>query len=149
MGQQQLLLIVLGVIIVGVAIVAGLGLFNAGAEESIKDEIVSQCLAIGANAQQWYKKPVAMGGGGGAFDGTYNTAGGWVIPDRMLATANCGIINPDGTGAPGPNGGGYVATVGAQQIVLTGQSNEGDYEWHIECTITPLNITTVVTPGRI
>ena len=39
MGQQQLLLIVLGVIIVGVAIVAGIGLFNAGAEDAAKDEI--------------------------------------------------------------------------------------------------------------
>jgi hypothetical protein len=24
-------------------------------------------MTIGANAQQWYKKPVAMGGGGGSF----------------------------------------------------------------------------------
>ncbi len=36
MGQQQLLLLVLGVIIVGVAIVAGIGMFNASAEESTK-----------------------------------------------------------------------------------------------------------------
>ena len=62
MGQQQLLLLVLGVIIVGVAIVAGIGMFNASAEESTKDEITSQVMAIAANAQQWYKKPVAMGG---------------------------------------------------------------------------------------
>ena len=50
MGQQQLLLIVLGVIIVGVAIVAGIAMFNAGAEESAKDELVSQSLVIGSNA---------------------------------------------------------------------------------------------------
>ena len=42
MGQQQLLLIVLGVIIVGIAVVVGINLFNANAEESAKDTIVSE-----------------------------------------------------------------------------------------------------------
>ena len=32
MGQQQLLLIVLGVIVVGIAVVVGINLFNANAE---------------------------------------------------------------------------------------------------------------------
>ncbi len=34
MGQQQLLLIVLGVIVVGIAVVVGINLFNANAEAS-------------------------------------------------------------------------------------------------------------------
>ena len=55
MGQQQLLLLVLGVIIVGIAVVAGIGMFNAAAEESVRDELSAQLMAIGANAQQWYK----------------------------------------------------------------------------------------------
>ena len=95
MGQQQLLLIVLGVIIVGVAIVAGIGLFNAGAEEAVKDELVSQCMAIGANAQQWYKKPIAMGGGGGTFTMTNSTIVLWTIPAKMDSTEN-GTLTTDG-----------------------------------------------------
>ena len=69
MGQQQLLLIVLGVIIVGVAVVLGIQYFSVGAEEGAKDELVAHTLTIGANAQQWFKKPVAMGGGGNTFVG--------------------------------------------------------------------------------
>ena len=67
MGQQQLLLIVLGVIIVGIAVVVGINLFNANAESSTQDSIVSQGTNIGAMAQQYYKKPTAMGGGGNSY----------------------------------------------------------------------------------
>ncbi|HVO75730.1 MAG TPA: hypothetical protein VMT35_17005 [Ignavibacteriaceae bacterium] len=67
MGQQQLLLIVLGVIVVGIAVVVGINLFNANAESSTQDSIVMQGTNIGAMAQQYYKKPVAMNGGGNSF----------------------------------------------------------------------------------
>ncbi len=67
MGQQQLLLIVLGVIIVGIAVVVGINLFNANAEESAKDTMVSEGTNFGAIAQQFFKKPVALGGGGNTF----------------------------------------------------------------------------------
>ena len=69
MGQQQLLLIVLGVILVGVAVVLGIQYFGVGAEEGAKDELVAHNITIGANAQQWYKKPISMGGGGNTFVG--------------------------------------------------------------------------------
>ncbi len=67
MGQQQLLLIVLGVIVVGIAVVVGINLFNANAETSTQDSIISQGNNIGALAQQYYKKPTSMGGGGNTF----------------------------------------------------------------------------------
>src|SRR5690606_7185099 len=67
MGQQQLLLIVLGVIVVGIAVVVGINLFNANAESSTQDSLVSQGTNIGALAQQYYEKPVSMGGGGNSF----------------------------------------------------------------------------------
>ncbi len=46
-------------------------------------------MAIAANAQQWYKKPVAMGGGGGTFTG-------YVLPEKFSATPNCGTITVTG-----------------------------------------------------
>ncbi len=61
MGQQQLLLIVLGVILVGVAVVLGIQYFGVGAEEGAKDELVAHSLIIGANAQEWFKKPAING----------------------------------------------------------------------------------------
>ena len=39
MGQQQLLLIVLGVIVVGIAVVVGTKLFNANAVSSNRDGV--------------------------------------------------------------------------------------------------------------
>ncbi len=67
MGQQQLLLIVLGVIIVGIAVVVGINLFNANAEESAIDTTVSEATNIAAMGLQFYKKPTALGGGGNEF----------------------------------------------------------------------------------
>ena len=41
MGQQQLLLIVLGVIVVGIAVVVGINLFNANATAANRDGVIS------------------------------------------------------------------------------------------------------------
>jgi len=126
MGQQQLLLIVLGVIIVGVAIVAGIGLFNAGAEESAKDELVSQCVTIGSNAQQFYRRPVAMGGGGNTFDN-------YVIPEKMSYTAN-GTYDHSGDG---------------QQIIITATPIPEIYsgEWSVQTTVNPDTLWTEILGG--
>ncbi|MEJ2615545.1 MAG: hypothetical protein P8Z35_11340 [Ignavibacteriaceae bacterium] len=101
MGQQQLLLIVLGVIVVGIAVVVGINLFNANAESSTQDSLVSQGTNIGAMAQQYFKKPTAMGGGGNSFAGfdtkvwghlptnlIHSTDADWVITGTPNAT-NC------------------------------------------------------------
>lgn len=68
MGQQQLLLIVLGVIIVGIAVVAGIYLYLHRAEESVKDEVYSRNLDIANLAVQYYSKPDDMGGGGRSYE---------------------------------------------------------------------------------
>lgn len=129
MGQQQLLLIVLGVIIVGIAIVVGINLFNANAEESTKDTMASEGTNLGALAQQHYKKPVALGGGGNAFD---ISKGGqaWTIPPKLLSTTS----------------GSWTAVVGASVVTLTGTPN--DYTWTAQVYITPDSIgTRIVAPA--
>ncbi len=62
MGQQQLLLIVLGVIIVGIAVVVGINLFGSSAKQANEDAIVQECLSIISSSQQWVKKPQVLGG---------------------------------------------------------------------------------------
>ena len=125
MGQQQLLLIVLGVIIVGIAVVVGINLFNANAEESTKDGIVSDCTNLGAMAQQFYKKPTSMGGGGNSFTG----GTGWVIPTGLDSTAY----------------GMYTRTNAAQTVTIVGQPHaETGYLWDVTTTVTPTEITTVI-----
>jgi hypothetical protein len=69
LGQQQLLLIVLGVIIVGVAVVVGINLFNAYARSAALDSLTLQLVSYGNLAQEYYKKPKAFGGGGNSFAG--------------------------------------------------------------------------------
>ncbi|MDR3502099.1 MULTISPECIES: hypothetical protein, partial [Bacteria] len=81
MGQQQLLLIVLGVIVVGIAVVVGINLFTANAVSSNRDGVVADLNNLGAMAQQYYRKPSSMGGGG-------NTFTGWVIPTKTDTTPN-------------------------------------------------------------
>jgi len=134
MGQQQLLLIVLGVIIVGIAIVVGINLFNANAEESTKDTIVSEGTNIGALAQQFYKKPKALGGGGNRFDqgGQGNT--GFEIPQNLQNTQSADWAE---------------VTKDSAIYVAEGVPTDADYalRWKVEVTVTPNSIESkVVNP---
>lgn len=122
MGQQQLLLIVLGVIVVGIAVVVGINLFNANAEEANKDGIVSDATNLGAMAQQYYKKPNSMGGGG-------NTFTSWSIPTGLDSTAN----------------GTYSPNVTPTQVVITGTPfTSNGYGWTVQTTVTGSSINTVI-----
>jgi len=81
MGQQQLLLIVIGVIIVGIAILVGINLASASAQSANRDAVVADLNNIGTFALQYYRKPTTMGGGGNSFTG-------WTIPPNLTKTAN-------------------------------------------------------------
>ncbi len=67
MGQQQLLLIILGVIIVGIAIAVGITMFGSTSVSSNRDAIVNDLQNLSANAYQFKIRPLTMGGGGGAY----------------------------------------------------------------------------------
>ncbi len=69
MGQQQLLLIVLGVIIVGIAIAVGISMFKSNAQSSNRDQVINDLNNLAAKGQQYFRKPKAMAGGGQSFKG--------------------------------------------------------------------------------
>ena len=69
MGQQQLLLIVLAVIIIGIAVAVGINMFSATAASSYLDAVISDLFTLAGHAQQYYHKPISMGGGGDSFAG--------------------------------------------------------------------------------
>ncbi|MBZ0263945.1 hypothetical protein K8I28_04685 [bacterium] len=69
MGQQQLLLLVLGVIIVGVAVAVGINMFSSSAIDANRTALSSDLVHLGSKAQQHFKKPTTMGGGGNDFNG--------------------------------------------------------------------------------
>jgi len=63
MGTQQILLIVLSVIIVGVAIAVGISMFNSQAYNSNKTAIASDAQSFATQVVQYYKTPASQGGG--------------------------------------------------------------------------------------
>lgn len=67
MGQQQLLLVILVTIIVGVATVVAINIFGQSAENANVDALRQDVLTLSAMAQGWYIKPELMDGGGGDF----------------------------------------------------------------------------------
>jgi hypothetical protein len=120
MAQQQLLLIVLSVIIVGIAFIVGFNFFNARAEEANKDGIVSDCTNLGAIAQQYYKKP-------GSLSGAANTFVGWVIPPDLEST---------------DNGTYTISELSHIYATITGTPMVSDYNWTVLLTVTPNLIST-------
>ena len=99
MGQQQLLLIILGVIIVGIAIAVGLSLFSAQSVQSNRDAIINDMNNLAAQAYQYRIRPTSMAGGQGSYVG-------FTIPSKMRTNAN----------------GTYTATPTANTIAFTSVS---------------------------
>ena len=67
MGQQQLLLIILGTLVVGIAVAGGIILFRGGAVNAARDAVSLDVEELAARAQVFYRKPRVMGGGGRSF----------------------------------------------------------------------------------
>jgi len=112
MGIQQIILIVLAVVLVGIAIVIGINHFMGQEIQENKDGITLGLMRIANDAHQFKIRPLMMGGGGGAYD---NSAGssGYVIPSSMTT---------DGYGT-------YIlASVSAKSCVIVGTSSvDGSY----------------------
>ena len=100
MGQQQLLLIILGVIIVGIAIAVGLSLFSAQSIQANKDAIINDLNNIAAHAYQYRIRPSSMGGGQGSYSG-------YTIPSKMASNENAA----------------YAATPAANSVTIVATSN--------------------------
>jgi hypothetical protein len=101
LGQQQLLLILLGILIVGVAIFVGINLFKANAVESKRAIITNELVNLASMAQNYYLKPTALGGGNRKFTG-------WSIAPELQVTA----------------AGHYVAQVYDDSVVILAIGNE-------------------------
>lgn len=132
MGQQQLLLIVLGVIIVGIAVVVGINVFTASSSNANRDAIISDLTNLASMAQQFYRKPTALGGGANTFTGN----GGWfaTVPASLKTTVNMGAA--------------VTTTEAAQSEILVGTGNQtgndGTNPVKVTMTVTPNNFTTVI-----
>ena len=132
MGQQQLLLIILGVIVVGIAVIVGITMFQDNAISANRDAVVNDLVNLGARAQQYYRRPVSLGGGGNSFVGITADAAG-------LAKLSSQPSNSNGTFS--------ILTAGdANQVVVRGIGVEKLNNLNVEvtCTVTSDSLTTVV-----
>jgi hypothetical protein len=117
MGQQQLLLVILVTIIVGIATVVAINTFGSAADSANVDAVRNDVAQIAAAAQAYYMKPDMLGGGGRTFTG---------ITFDDIAFASNGISS-DGLTAQNENGF-YVMTVSAQSIdVVAHPASSDDY----------------------
>ena len=62
MGQQQLLLIALSVIIVGAAVAVGVNMFQEGSQNAERELIYQQAPYAAAKASEAWRKPTSLGG---------------------------------------------------------------------------------------
>lgn len=125
MGQQQLLLIVVGIIIVSLAVWGGIVLFRANAIDQKRNAVTNELVNLAAMAQQYYMKPTTLAGGGRYFTG-------WTIPNELVQTAN----------------GHYSATVSPGNVAFIGIGNEvvtGNDSVQVNMTVLPTtyNVTII------
>ena len=124
MGQQQLLFILLGILIVGVAIIVGINLFRSNAIEAKRNNVTNELVNLGALAQQYYMKPQALGGGSRSFTG-------WFLPSELVTTSN----------------GHFTATVFADSVILIGVGNEvvtNNDSVTVKLTVRPTTFQTII-----
>ena len=103
MGQQQLLLVILVTIIVGIATVVAINTFGSAADSANVDAVRQDVASIAASAQGYYMKPEALGGGGGDFkniDFTNLSFGGTIGSDTKQAVNANGSYVVDGSTDP-------------------------------------------------
>ena len=136
MGQQQLLLLVLGIVIVGLAVVVGIQAFGENQKKANSDAITNDVIRIASDAQAWNLKPQAFGGGNGTFTGVTLEKLGYTLGENGAVAVAYGNLN-----------GGYsIGTVSATGLVITGCNTA--QKNRVVATVNgtgPSNITTLVT----
>jgi hypothetical protein len=121
MGQQQLLLVILAIIVIGISVAIANQLFNTSAEDSNKDSIISELTNLATISLQYYQKPASLVGGGKSFTN-------WQIP-AQLDTSNSGTYT--------------ISQANNNQLILIGNPIQGSgYTWWVKATITKSGIVT-------
>jgi hypothetical protein len=123
MGQQQLLLIILGVIIVAISISLGIYLFNTTSVASNKDDLISDLNHVGQDAFAYFQRAKIMGGGNGSYIG-------WVVPTAYVSNAHGDIVATIEGGGRSIT---YVATsrngYGTVTAILNDRGNLGSFSY--------------------
>ena len=124
MGQQQLLLVILVTILVGIATVVAINVFGSAAEQANRDAVRQDLLQGASGGQAAYIQPVALGGAGRDFVafGANNIARATGIP---------GAIN--GAVITNENGIYTVAPDGVNGFTIVAEPN--GYQWQLDIAV--------------
>ena len=113
MGSQQILLIVIAVVLIGIMILVGLDMFEDQAASTNRDAIANDLTHFAVQVQKFYRTPALFQGGGHSFNGltsadfakhTTNSNGTYVLtPDPATSTDT--FVEITGTGVNKGNDG--------------------------------------------
>jgi Tfp pilus assembly protein PilE len=146
MGQQQLLLIVLGIIIVGIAIAVGVNMFQSSAVDTNRQSMISDLANLAAKAQRYYRTPTELGGGAQNFQNfalgrldTANANGSYRLSTSPNLTPNA---------VPTPTGNVTITTSVTDTIYILGWGKEmgdvGTFPVKAQCSVSPTGIHTTI-----
>ena len=124
MGQQQLLLVILVTIIVGIATVVAINIFGQASDQANRDAVRQDLMGAAAQAQGIWARPEMMGGAARDFEGEALTAA------ELLAALNIPINDPlwdpgSSTTATNDNGDYTITPQGASQLLIEGDPTSG------------------------
>lgn len=118
MGQQQILLIVLGLVVIAIAVAVGMSLFRSHAINSKRDILINETIDMAAQAIGYYKRTREFGGGGKSFLG-------WQIPTEVQNTINGSYV---------------IEQISNQQVVILATGTEvvtGSDSIQVRTTVSP------------
>ena len=115
MGQQQLLLLVLGTIINGLALVVGINTFTIGLSNSNEISVRKDIIYIASKLEQFYKPLIELGGGILSFPSSlsFPNIGLYFIKDGGEAGATFSNLN-----------GMYSLSVANKTVTINGTGRE-------------------------
>ncbi|MEX1212636.1 MAG: hypothetical protein WEA36_07310 [Balneolaceae bacterium] len=120
MGQQQLLLVMLVTIIVGIATVVAINTFGQAADSATLDATRQDMVTIAASAQGYWMKPVMLGGGSRSFeniDFTHLVFGG-TLGETEDATNPLEATNENATYT--------ISDSGSEEFLITAAINDSE-----------------------
>jgi len=129
MGQQQLLIIVLGVLIVGMAIYGSLNIVDSYSQSHQRDLIIQRMNVLVGEAKKYATKPASLGGGDGSFAGFTPPAKLAITTDmKIYATAGDNWVLFQGFGTT-------TGEDGKSPVQVVGQFDKDSDNWSTMATV--------------
>ncbi|PIQ62839.1 MAG: hypothetical protein COV99_04940 [Bacteroidetes bacterium CG12_big_fil_rev_8_21_14_0_65_60_17] len=141
MGQQQLLLLVLGIVIVGLAVVVGIQAFSENMKKANADALVNDAVRVASEIQAWKLKPAAFGGGADetGFANLTLAKLGYDTADANNGACAAGEIK-NVNGCIGISG-----TPGATVVLLAKSTPDSDLDNQVQLTISNTSSSGIAT----